>query len=331
MRCLLNRGKIPRHGRNGASPLNSVFDDMGGITVRRGVTATLTLLCALTGPWASGHPSSAIVVDRNGRVYFTDNGGEGALWSIETGGDLTVVQKGRLQGFHWLALDERGLHSQQVLAKWHIGRVALSGTQWTLLKTDGYPLVVDPHGTLYFAKGNREMARLSPDGTVTLLGPSSGDVSEKLGGWITGLAAATDGSIYIACSSAVLKVTPQGTVTTLVDPAALQRLSTDPAGTESDDKKPSLRGLAADSRGTVYAADTGRRGVVKITPDGKIETLLKTGRPWTPTGVTVHGQDIYVLEYANADEDYPEWLPRVRRLGIDGIITTLSPVSRGHR
>lgn len=299
--------------------------------MRRGVMTTLTVLCALTTPWASGHPSSAIVVDRNGRVYFTDNGGDGALWSIEPGRDLAVLQKGRLQGLHWLALDERGLHSPHVLAKWHIGRVALSGTRLTLLKTDGYPLVVDPNGNLYFAKGNREMARLSPDGTVTALGPSPAEVSEKLGGWITGLAAATDGSVYVACSRAVLKVTPQGTVTTLVDPTALQRLNTDPTGTESDIKKPSLRGLAADSRGTVYAADTGRRGVVRISPNGKIETLLKSERPWSPTGVTVHGQDIYVLEYANADEDYPEWRPRVRRLGIDGIITTLSPLSRGDR
>jgi sugar lactone lactonase YvrE len=166
---------------------------------------------------------------------------------------------------------------------------------------------------------------------VTLLGPSSRGVSEKLGGWITGLAAAADGSVYVACSSAVLKVTPLGTVTTLVDTTALQRLNTDTPGTARDGEKPSLRGLAADSRGTVYAADTGRRRVVKITPDAKVETVLKTERPWSPTGVTVHGQYIYVLEYANADEDYAEWLPRVRQLGHDGTITLLASVSKGDR
>jgi len=293
--------------------------------------ATATLLGALIGPWASGHPSSGIVVDRNGYVFFTDNGREGVLWRMEPGGKLTVVQKGRLQGLHWLALDETGRHSQDVLDKWHIGRVALSGAPWTLLKSDGYPVVVDPNGTLYFAKGNLDMARLSPDGTMTLLGPSSSEVSQTFGGWITGLAAATDGSVYVACSTAVLKVTPQGTVTTLVDPTALQRLNLDAPRTARDDEKPSLRGLAVDSRGTVYAADSGRRGVVKITADGKVATVLKTERPWSPTGVTVHGQDIYVLEYANADKDYAEWRPRVRRLGHDGTITTLASVWRGDR
>ena len=299
--------------------------------MHRRVIATVTLLGVLTGPWASGHPSSGIVVDRNGHVFFSDNGGDGVLWRMEPRGKLTVVQKGRLQGFHWLALDETGRHSQEVLDKWHIRRVALSGAPWTLLKTDGNPVTVDRDGTLYFAKGNLEMARLSPDGTVKLLGPSSREVSEKLGGWITGLAAAADGSVYVACSSAVLKITPQGTVTTLVDSIALQRLHTDAPATAGGDPKPSLRGLAVDSRGTVYAAATGRHRVVKIMPNGKIETVLKSERPWSPTGVTVHGQDVYVLEYANADEDYTQWLPRIRKLGHDGTITMVASVSREDR
>ena len=57
---------------------------------------------------------------------------------------------------------------------------------------------------------------------------------------------------------------------------------------------------------------------------GKVETILKAERPWTPTGVFVHDGQVYVLEYSNGN-DAPEkgWRPRVRRLSRDGKVTTL--------
>jgi hypothetical protein len=66
-------------------------------------------------------------------------------------------------------------------------------------------------------------------------------------------------------------------------------------------------------------------------PNGKIETVLKSEGPWSPTGVAVRGQDVYVLEYANADEDHTQWLPRIRKLGHDGTITMVASVSREDR
>ena len=81
------------------------------------------------------------------------------------------------------------------------------------------------------------------------------------------------------------------------------------------------------SHGVVYAAATGCHCVAKVTPDGQVSTVLKAQRPWSPTGVAVHGEDVYVLEYPNsADRD---WLPRVRKLGHDGRVTTLATVPRG--
>ena len=51
----------------------------------------------------------------------------------------------------------------------------------------------------------------------------------------------------------------------------------------------------------MYAAATGCRRVVKINAGGKVETVLKAERPWSPTGVALHGDAIYVLEYPNAN------------------------------
>src|SRR5262249_49361544 len=88
--------------------------------------------------------------------------------------------------------------------------------------------------------------------------------------------------------------------------------------------EPYLRGLALAGNGTVYAAAAGSHCVVKITPGGKVETVLKAERPWSPTGVAVHGNDVYVLEYTNAHGPPGEWRPRVRKLGRDGTVTTLA-------
>src|SRR5258707_2459558 len=87
---------------------------------------------------------------------------------------------------------------------------------------------------------------------------------------------------------------------------------------------PSLRGLAVDEHGTVFAAGVGCHVVVKISPDGKVETVLKAERPWSPTGVAVHRGEVYILEYTNANGSLREgWRPRVRKLGRDGKVTTL--------
>src|SRR5205823_5072915 len=156
------------------------------------------------------------------------------------------------------------------------------------------------------------------------IGPGLKATAEKLDG-IKGLAAGTDGSLYASCPSAVLRIKPDGTVVTLIHPIRLSGVDTDlPPGTPKG-QEPFLRGLAVDARGTVYAAATSGRCVVKVTPDGKAEPVMKPERPWSPTGVAVHDGEVFVLEYANANsDDHKAWRPRVRKLGRDGTVTTLA-------
>jgi sugar lactone lactonase YvrE len=90
---------------------------------------------------------------------------------------------------------------------------------------------------------------------------------------------------------------------------------------------PLLRGLGVDSRGNVYVAATSCHRVLKITPDGQVTSILKSERPWSPTGVAVSGEDIYVLEYTNANGPATEgWRPRVRKIARDNTVTTLATV-----
>jgi hypothetical protein len=74
----------------------------------------------------------------------------------------------------------------------------------------------------------------------------------------------------------------------------------------------------------VYAAGTSCHRVLKITADGHVGTALKAERPWSPTGVALHGNDVYVLEYTGANGGPDEgWVPRVRKVAPDGKVTTL--------
>jgi hypothetical protein len=47
----------------------------------------------------------------------------------------------------------------------------------------------------------------------------------------------------------------------------------------------------------VYVADYSQRRVLQLMPDGNTRTILETGLFWSPTGITMVGEDLYVLEH----------------------------------
>jgi sugar lactone lactonase YvrE len=285
---------------------------------------------ALFAGWASAHPSSGIVVDEKGNVFVADiNTG---LWKIDTEGKLTHIHK---EAGHWLALDAEGSFARVDFTKsdhwprWFKRRTP-DGAKPALITDGGSPLVVHQDGSLYYVSsgeqlkpGGHEVIRLTPDGKYSRVATGLDKPSEKLGG-IKGMAAGPDGVLYVSYPKAILRITTDGKVTTLADPVVVTDGDKDlPEGTP-ESQLPFLRGLAVDGRGTVYAAATGCRCVVKIKADGKIETVLKAERPWLPTGVAVQGDAIYVLEYpSQIDEKREDWVPRVRKVSRDGKTATL--------
>lgn len=305
--------------------------------MRTRLFAVLSTLAALGGACpgpASAHPGSGIVVDATGRVFFQDSAGR-AIWMIDARGGLSKYSDGI--GGHWMALDAGGSFSR--VAPPHFARITPEGEAPALVVADGgSPIAVGRDGQLYYlcgfsradaqAPGGPLIGRISPDGTRTVLTPGLKATVEALQG-ITGLAAGPDGSLYAACPSAVLKIGPDGTSTTLVHPVVVAGCDVDFPDNNPSFPLPALRGLAVDPRGTIYAAATGCHRVVKITPDGRVEAILKSERPWSPTGVAVHEGDVYVLEYTHANGGADEgWRPRVRKLGRDGEVTTLATLPR---
>jgi sugar lactone lactonase YvrE len=275
---------------------------------------------------ASGHPSSGIVVDQQGNVFFSDL--SRGVFKIDPQGKLTTLSK---EGGHWLALDTNGSFSKvefERSAHWPrwFKRRTPAGERPALIADGGSPLVVAPDGNLYYVCEERmipagqQIARLTPDGKETLVSPGLRRIAEEMGG-IKGLAAGPDGTFFISYPKAVLKVTRDGTFTTLLNPVVAPDCDKHPPSIQD---APALRGLVVDARGVVYVAATGCRCVIKITPDAKVATVLKAESPWAPCGVALHGEDIYVLEHINANsEAHDDWPPRVRRVGRDGKVTTL--------
>src|SRR5262245_11450526 len=243
------------------------------------IVLLVTAVSSLTTFTASGHPSSGIVVDQQGNVFFSTNVGHGVL-KIDPQGKVTTVSK---EGGHWLALDSDGSFSKvdfQKSAHWPrwFKRRTPDGGRPALITDGGSPLVVASDGNLYYVCNDEEMipgglqlGRLTPEGKESLVSPGLRRISEEMGG-IKGLAIGPDGSFFISYPKALLKVARNGTFTTLLNPVVAPDCDKTPPSIQD---APSLRGLVVDARGVVYVAATGCRCVITITPDATVATVLK--------------------------------------------------------
>jgi formylglycine-generating enzyme required for sulfatase activity len=167
---------------------------------------------------------------------------------------------------------------------------------------------------------------MSPEGKVSLFSPQVKATLESLGESVTGLAAAKDGTLYVAGPSAILKVKLDGTVSTLVHPVVVKDCKFDLEDSRSRFfHEPYLRGLDVTPEGVVYTAVTGCHSVIKVTPEGVVQTVLHSEHPWSPTGIAVRGTDLFLLEYSNI-EHHKNWTPRVRKIEASGKSTTLAVV-----
>ena len=155
------------------------------------VTILIVVSFALPRESVSAHPSSGIVVDRQGQVFFQDIVG-GAIWKIDAQGKLTKYYD-KLGG-HWMALDGEGSFSRADLKL--VKRITPSGAKPTLLVADGgAPIVVNSDGNLYYGHTFLDgggvavgLTRISPDGKQTLFSPDLKQTLEKTDDGVFGLA-----------------------------------------------------------------------------------------------------------------------------------------------
>ena len=285
----------------------------------------------------NAHPGSGIVVDRHGNIYFVDTGG--GVFKIDRNGRLS-----RLQGpaYHWMAIDIDGRLTNVTLPYFSSGDATVTrvGADPALLLSSDFPIVVGRDGSLYYpwrasqSSGDRlQVFRLArpakpfgqaPSGKtsvfVTLPDSSEGGPLR----WLNGIAVGLDSSIYFSENNAVRKISSHGQLSTVADNISLTGCASIP-GVDV----PYLRGLDVDASGNVYVAASGCGSVLKITTDGRVTSILSSTSPWSPTGVAVSGNDLYVLEYLHTEGDNRrDWLPRVRKLSPDGRVSTIAEIKQ---
>jgi sugar lactone lactonase YvrE len=199
--------------------------------------------------------------------------------------------------------------------------------------SDPFGLAVDKEGNLYVADAgeNNRIRKVMPDGTVTTLaggeeGFQDGQGASARFNTPSGLAIDAAGNLYVADTgnNAIRKVTPQGVVTTLAGGGAAGYR--DGAAREAAFNAPI--GVAVDTEGALYIADTYNDRIRKITTDGQVTTIAGAGsapgyqdgaaasaRFDTPCGVAVADTgELYIADTGNN---------AVRKLTPDGQVMTI--------
>ena len=174
------------------------------------------------------------------------------------------------------------------------GVTTLAGSVQTSGSADGAPgvalfgdptgLDIDAAGNVYVAdNANHTIRKLSPSGVVTTLAgqagqPGSTDATGTNASFDfpSGIVVAPGGFIYVSDtgSETIRCVTSNGVVTTLAGLAG-QSGATNATGSVARFSSP--LGLAVDSAGTLYVADSGNHLIRKVTPAGVVTTLAGLG------------------------------------------------------
>jgi sugar lactone lactonase YvrE len=288
---------------------------------------------------ALAHEGWGIVVDRQGQIYFSDIP-TNTIWRITREGNLETVTR---QHSHALVLAEDGsIYGTQehgAAAVGSVWRIASDGSFSNVFTPardfplNLHPFIIDRDGNIYSTNSisfpnqsdKAMLMRSTPDGNITIIaggtrGHRDGQGSEAQFSGIDGMAWATDGSLYITDGVYVRRITMDGVVTTLGRGAL-----TIPSYGED------LMGLAVSPSGSVYVADYSQRRLLQLMPDGNTRTIAETGLIWSPTGITMVGEDLYVLEHLRmplvilGDIGIGAYA-RVRRISPDGTFTRIATV-----
>jgi uncharacterized protein (TIGR03437 family) len=236
----------------------------------------------------------SVVVDQSGNLYLTD---AGRIRKVDTSGTINTVAGGGNQG--------------------------LQGNQpaTSVLLTNTWGVAVDSSGKFYIAETGGHNVDSVSGGIINI-------VSTQLNG-PSGLAVDGSGNLYVADNGScrIVKFNSAGALTVVAGGSCGYSGDNGPA-TSAQLLFPS--GVAVDTAGNIYIADTDNSRVRKVSASGTITTVAGTGVNGSsgdggpaisaqvngPTGVAVDSLgNLYIADYGNA---------KVRKVDSSGNINTIA-------
>lgn len=194
-------------------------------------------------------------------------------------------------------------------------------------------MVFDTSGNLYVAdRGNHQIRKITSAGVVTTFAGSTTPGHTDANGVLatfnhpTELAIDSAGNLLVADTDnyCIRKISAAGDATTL----AGSGISGNSDGTGTSASFSSVYGLALDTQGNLYVADSDNALIRKVSSLGVVSTLLGNGvagfadgrgtggQVSTPMGLAIDAQqNLYVADYGNR---------RFRKLTLEGRITSLA-------
>jgi hypothetical protein len=264
---------------------------------------------------------NGLALDGAGNLYVAE-------WANHT------IRKMTLNGPNWIVTTTAGLAGSSG---------SVNGTNSNARFNNPASVAVDSADNVYVADGAnnliRKMTLAGTNWVVTTLAGLGGIYGSADGRGIdarfygpSGVAADSSGTLYVAdqISHTIRSVTTgRGVVTTLAGVAGYSG-SADGSGEDARFRNPT--GVAVDSTGNIYVADTWNSTIRKVTPAGVVTTLVgmpdalggddgtnSQARFLYPQGVAVdHAGHLYVADTGGAT------IRKVTPIGPDWVVTTLA-------
>ena len=258
-------------------------------------------------PAAQFNFPKSIAMDGAGNLYVADTQNH-RLRRISASGEIATVA-GTGEGINTTGTGPRNGDGGPAIA-------AQLGTNGSY-----FNIAVDGIGNVYLADpGLNRVRKITLDGVINTIAGTGNRGFSGDGGLATtanlagpsDVAVDSNGNLFIADNgnNRVRKVTPDGTISTIFD-----------RGTPY--------GLTLDSQDNLYIADSAQHRVSKMAPDGTLSIVAGTTRGYSgdggsalsaqldsPSAVAVDGAgNVFVSDSQNH---------RIRKIGVDGIITTVA-------